>query len=657
MVSLLFFLAGLMVRRCVRVAAYQPRHRVPREQAQEGHLDVGQARWVPCTRAGCGRLASSGEAVGLATASAVRASTSASPLRFPHGWKIPDKEDAAYPAWLRDYSKAGRCISQVVRAVFRGIPMQEKECFMSTNFDIADRVMAHARARPGAPALKDDEVGLTYAQLIDRAVLVAGAVQARGVRPGDRVALILPNSAAFAVTAIGCLLAGAAFVPLSPDDPFSRVERLVSDCQPKVVVTASARQDVPLPPDVVGAQVVVFEELLQPSMVRTTRRLKPEQDAYIIYTSGTSGVPKGVRISRQAFATAVAASADAQDLDTNTRALCVAPFHFDGSYGTLFTTLVKGGCAVIPRRDELLYLARFFSAVLDEGITHVGMTPTYLRLLLDSPRVAKLKQSNLRSLGLGGEECLPEDVESIWGLCPQVRVFNRYGPTETAIEVTTYEVRRQDVRDGKVPLGFPHRGVSFHVADADSSVPKALNTTGELCIGGAQLMNGYWRDPGLTRSVLRRDVVPGQLVYKSGDLVWRDEEGRYFFGGRVDDVVKRRGVRISLAELDRTFGRVLGAGRVVCLAFGSGKETRVKAFVEGTEGEAASFYERAARELPTGVLPDEVVVLPTFPLGLSGKLDRQLLREMGKGSPKARSRRARDARDRFVAHVPASIFS
>lgn len=502
---------------------------------------------------------------------------------------------------------------------------------MTPSFDIPARVMAHAKARPWAPALKDDEVALSYSQLVDCAGQVARSLRSRGIMPGDRVVLLIPNSAAFPVAAIGCMLAGAVFVPLSPDDPSSRLQRLLDDCEPKVVVTAGQTQVAPLVGDLPGAKVARFEDLLEPGPALRRWHEDPDSDAYIIYTSGTSGDPKGARISRRAFGAAVAASARAQRLVNTTRSLCVSPFHFDGSYGTLFTTLAAGGCAVIPRRDQMLYLARFFTVVLDEAVTHVGMTPTYLRLLLASPRSARLRRSGLLSVGLGGEECLPDDVERIWRLCPGARVFNRYGPTETTIEVTTYEVRGQDVLAGRVPLGSPHRGVAFHIVSDNGSTVTAPGASGELYIGGAQLMSGYWRDPELTASVLRDDVVPGEVLYKSGDIVSRDEDGRYFFAGRADDVVKRQGVRISLTELDRALSRVLRGRRVVCLAVKSGMTTRIKAFVEGAMPDTAALYAEAASELPSAMLPDEVVALPALPLGSSGKLDRRRLLQEGEG--------------------------
>ena len=166
----------------------------------------------------------------------------------------------------------------------------------------------------------------------------------------------------------------------------------------------------------------------------------PERVAYAIYTSGTTGTPKGVLIGNAAFSAAVTAAVDALGLDQATRTLCVSPFHFDGSFGTLFPTLFAGGSVVIRPREALLFPRTFFNAVANEDITYTGFSPSYLRLLLASPQMGKLAGTTLEVVALGGEACSAADVEALWAAAPGLRVFNRYGPTETTIAVTHVEL-------------------------------------------------------------------------------------------------------------------------------------------------------------------------------------------------------------------------
>jgi acyl-coenzyme A synthetase/AMP-(fatty) acid ligase len=354
------------------------------------------------------------------------------------------------------------------------------------------------------------------------------------------------------------------------------------------------------------------------------RSLDNERDVYFIYTSGTTGFPKGVRVQEGAFRHAVVNAAEVLGLDDTTRALCVSSFHFDGSYGNLFPTLVAGGALVIPRREELLYLKRFYSSLQDDGINHTSFSPSYLRLLLSGRGLPALAGSQLRTMALGGEECVAEDVARLWELLPGLRVFNRYGPTETTIAVTTYEVTPADVASGRVPIGRPHPGVSFWLVGDDGALIDKPNRTGELYIGGKQLMRGYWGDDNLSESVLRRDVVPGEIVYKTGDLVYRDTRGLYVYVGRSDDVVKRNGVRISLSEVALALRRVEGVAGAVCLAIASSDRLAIAAFV-ATAVTEAEVRDGAKDFLPPSMVPDELVLVSSLPMTPSGKVDRQRL--------------------------------
>ena len=289
--------------------------------------------------------------------------------------------------------------------------------------------------------------------------------------------------------------------------------------------------------------------------------------AYAIYTSGTTGAPKGVLIGNAAFSAAVVATVAALGLDQTTRTLCVSPFHFDGSFGTLFPTLFAGGAVVIRPREALLFPRTFFNAVANEDITYTGFSPSYLRVLLSSPQVGKLAGTTLDVVALGGEACSAADVEALWAAAPGVRVFNRYGPTETTIAVTHVELTPGMVADGVVSMGRPHPGVDFHLVDESGHLVDGAGQVGELHIGGAQLMTGYWGAPGLTAEVLRTDVVEGRTLYRTGDLVYRTPEGDYVYVDRADRVIKRMGVRISLVELAEALRGLDGVTAATCVAY------------------------------------------------------------------------------------------
>jgi amino acid adenylation domain-containing protein len=487
---------------------------------------------------------------------------------------------------------------------------------------VLELVLAHALDHPGALALRDDYQALTYGELYERVTAFASGLAASGVRPGDRAAVYLENSATFVVAALGCLWLGAAFVPLSVNDPIGRIARIVADCKPALVVVRDH--------DKAGSQLRTRTATVDTVLGRTgptpTRALDAERDAYLIYTSGTTGVPKGVRVPERALRQSSVTTARLLSLEESTRALCVSSFHFDGSYGTVFPTLVAGGSLVIPKREDLLFLKRFYTAVREEGITHTSFSPSYLRLLVSSCLLGRLANSELQTLALGGEECVAEDVAELWAVLPDLRVFNRYGPTEATVAVTTYEIERRDVSGGKIPIGVPHDGVTFHVARPDGTLVDDHSEVGELYIGGEQLMRGYWGDGSLSRSVLRRDVVRGKVLYRTGDLVCRDAWGRYLYVGRADDVVKRNGVRISLGEVARSLRCVEGVTGALCLPVDLGGRLGIAAFVEAKPDVTVDeLLDATSADLPAAMRPDEVFLLGSLPMTTSGKVDRQRL--------------------------------
>ena len=497
-------------------------------------------------------------------------------------------------------------------------------------------VLRHAETQPGALALKDDEESLTYGELSERVAAVASGLAAMGVGPGDRVATLLPNSAAFVVAALGCLWVGAPFIPLSLEDPPARVERVLSDCDPKLVIVRGGQPSPSLaPPGVTAGQFVDIAGVLARAGDVPLMSGDPERDAYMIYTSGTTGAPKAVRAPERALVSAALAAAGGFGLDRSTRSLCVSSFHFDGSYGTIFPTLMTGGSLVIPKREDLLYLRGVFRVLLDDGITHTAFSPSYLRLLLSSSKLPALARSGLKTLGLGGEECLALDVARLWEVLPDLRVFNRYGPTEATIAVTTYEVSRADVASGRIPIGPPHEGARFYLVDDHGKVVEGAGTTAELCIAGDQLMSGYWGDEPYTSEMLRDDIIPGETVYKTGDLVLRDGAGSYFYAGRLDDVVKRNSVRISLTEVALALRRVEGVTAATCVLTDLDGRTGIAGFVEAPIDLTEQVLLDAVSEyLPAAMLPDEVFVVPTLPMTTSGKVDGARLRaEVGRKSP------------------------
>jgi D-alanine--poly(phosphoribitol) ligase subunit 1 len=491
-----------------------------------------------------------------------------------------------------------------------------------TNPSVLQAIIDRALTDPDHLAARDLDRELSYADLLEDVARLGAGLRVRGVNQGDRVALLVPNSVDFVTAALACLWVGAVFVPLAVTDPPSRLETVVADCKPALII-ASSDLDTELSP-LSDERRVAIDLLREENPAERSDTFGGV--AYMIYTSGTTGTPKGVQIGNEAFAAAVHSTVKALGLGPATRTLCVSPFHFDGSYANLFPTLISGGTVVIRPREALLYPRTFFNAVVREHINYVGFTPSYLRLLLASRRITDLTDSTLKTIALGGEAPSVADLRSLWSVAPAMRVFNRYGPTEATIAVTNVELTLDLIKGDAVTIGRPHPGVFFVLLDEEGRVVVEANQIGELYIGGVQLMSGYWADSVLTKEVLRSDVIPDEILYRTGDLVYRDKLGNYFYVDRADRVVKRSGVRISLVELSASMNRIEGVESAVCLNFDHGGELGIVAFVTA-DGKVTDveLRQRARTIIPDNMLPDRIERVSTLPLNGSNQLDESRL--------------------------------
>jgi acyl-coenzyme A synthetase/AMP-(fatty) acid ligase len=357
-----------------------------------------------------------------------------------------------------------------------------------------------------------------------------------------------------------------------------------------------------------------------------------ERPSYIVYTSGTTGKPKGVTIGSGAFEAAVMSSCEALNLNPSTRILSVSPFHFDGSFAILFPTLASGGTLIIRPQESLLFPRVFFDTIIAEMVTYTDFSPSYLHSLESSLQFDNLAMSDMEIISLGGEACSVSDVENLWAVAPEVRIFNCYGPTEATITVSLMKMTRSIVARGAIPLGKPNPGVQFYLVDELGHLIEEPLVTGELYIGGSQLMDGYWKSPELTEKVIHTDIVAGQRLYQIGDVVYLDSEGDYVYVNRADRVIKRGGVRISLLEISDVFRKIDEVSAATSIAFDDDGSLGIATFLVLTsEISHAELHGRARDLLPSSMLPDRIEVVESMPFTSSGKSDeRRLLSVAGR---------------------------
>ena len=500
-------------------------------------------------------------------------------------------------------------------------------------------VEAQAERDPGATAVVDAAERLGYGELLSRARAVAGALRGRGVERGDRVGVLLERSAGAPVAQLGVLLAGAAYVPLDPMHPPVRTATVLAGAGATAVLTDAGRRHL-LPP---GLAVLELDEAVAAAPVREPAIVAPGDLAYVVYTSGSTGQPKGVEVTHRNVVRLVDDPAYAE-LGAGTTMLHAASPAFDATTLEIWGPLANGGAVAClaeqPSPDAVA------AAIERWGVTTLWLTAGLFHELVDR-RPECL--SGVRQLLAGGDVLSPEHVRrALAALPPGGRLTNGYGPTETTTFATTHELRPGDPVDGPIPIGRPVQGTTCHVLDADGN-ELPVGAEGELAIGGDGVARGYRGDPELTAARFRPDPErPGERRYLSGDRVVRRPDGALEFRGRRDGQVKVRGVRVEPAEVEsvlRTHARVADAAVV---AFERApRDLALAAYVVAAAGtsapEAASLRAHASARLPAALVPSAWIPLRSLPLTANGKLDRARLPAPG-AEHLARPRR--DARPR-----------
>ncbi|MFJ6381175.1 non-ribosomal peptide synthase/polyketide synthase [Kitasatospora sp. NPDC092039] len=482
-------------------------------------------------------------------------------------------------------------------------------------------VEAAADRWPQAVALSAADRQLTYAEAEAHANRLAHRLIARGARPGETVALLLPRSADTVLAELAVAKTGAAFLPVDPHHPEERVEAMLRDAAPVLTLDAKEVAEL-LAADPAGAPGH------RPTDTDRGRPIDPDDPAYVIFTSGSTGTPKGVVVNHRGLAAFAAAEAEHYRLAPGDRVLAFATPSFDASVLELCLALPHGARLVVPEPGPLLG-AQLAALLRAERITHTLLPPAALATLpADTPGSLPA----LKTLIVGAEACGP-DLVARWA--PHHRMVNSYGPTEATVVATWSAPLTAD--GAAPPIGRPLPGTGAYVLDARLR-PVPDGVPGELWLSGPALARGYLGRPGLTAARFTADPYgpPGTRMYRTGDLVRRDRHGELHYLGRTDHQLKLRGHRIEAGEVEAVLTRhpaVLDA--VVSVREDEPGLPRLVAHLlaaPGTEPPTgAELRALAARSLPGHMVPAAFAVLERFPLTASGKTDRAALPAPGPG--------------------------
>ena len=494
-----------------------------------------------------------------------------------------------------------------------------------------------------------DNGSITYRELAGLADRMRDRLREMGLGPGDRVAIGMRKSIDAVAAIFGILKSGAAYVPLDPTAPAARSAYILNDCAVKAAVLeegvagrllAELAKLGAAPPAIVlegiggGHGLGMFlqrENEKRPATRRENAAVSQDALAYILYTSGSTGKPKGVMLSHGNAATFVDWCSATFQPNESDRFSSHAPFHFDLSILDIFVSIKHGATLVLIGEETAKEPGRLAPLISEQRITIWYSTPSILSLLVQYGKLQRHDYSSLRLVLFAGEVFPVKHLRALKGLIPAPRYFNLYGPTETNV-CTFYEIPAEIPQDRTEPspIGRACSHCRLMVVNEEGR-EVAAGGEGELCVGGPAVMRGYWNLPEQTGQAFLLDRS-GQRWYKTGDIVVKEADGNHLFIGRRDRMVKRRGYRVELGEIEAAL--YLNPAVQEAAAIGLHDEeqgVRIKAFLTCREGKRPSVIELkrfCVEHLPSYMIPDFFSFQNSLPKTSTDKLDYQRLKEL-----------------------------
>jgi amino acid adenylation domain-containing protein len=539
---------------------------------------------------------------------------------------------------------------------------------LADGITLLDLVGSHVTSDPGSIALVCGEERLTYAELWNRADLLAVRLQQAGVGPGTVVAIHLERGTALVTAIMAILKAGGCYLPLDPDYPPERLAYMVRDSGAQVLVCSGkmSRPELAARP---MTEIFIEEITATPPQRHAIPPVLPavddQQPAYLIYTSGSSGEPKGVMITHRNLLSSTLARRTYYQQDPGVF-LLLSSAAFDSSVAGIFWTLSSGGVLVLAEQHLEQDIQQLARSILRHGVTHTLCLPSLYAAILGYADSAMLQ--TLRTVILAGEPLPPSLLQQHRQRTTDTALHNEYGPTEATVWCCAYDTDAHDV-NVPIPIGRPVANTRIYILDRHAH-PVAVGTPGEIHIAGEGVAGGYLNKPDATAQKFISLKLGGRVerLYKSGDLGRYREDGNIEFLGRVDRQIKLRGYRIEPAEIEAALlMHAAVAEAVVLLATPAGQQgaipaaSRLAAFVTAAGpalGKPAVETTDALRRhlrghLPVYMIPADFHLLEEMPLLPNGKVDVRALLDLRLERPDAFAAAVapRNDRERLLAAI------
>lgn len=474
---------------------------------------------------------------------------------------------------------------------------------------------------PDNIAVVYEEKELTYRELNNKANQLAKALIEKGMKPGDIVGIILESSIEMIAGIVGILKAGGAYLPIDPKYPGKRIEYMINDCKADILVTSSKLAGIV---EFKGNTIFVDDEDIwignadNPSIVK-----KPDDLAYVMYTSGTTGKPKGI-LTTHSNVIRVVKNTNYINIDSSDVVLQTSNYAFDGSTFNIYAALLNGSKLVLL--ENVLEINKLISTIKNENVTVFFLTTQLFNALVDMD-INNLK--GVRKILFGGENASVAHVKKAVDCLGTDKLIHVYGPTESTVFATYYHIESVDANQKNIPIGVPLANTEVYILNKSQKL-QPFGLEGEIYISGEGLAKGYLNLDELTRDkFVENPFKKGALMYKTGDIGKINAEGNIEFVGRADQQVKVRGHRIEISEIEDQLIKYPGIDETLILVKEHEDSNRyLTAYVLSSEELVISdIINYLSVELPDYMIPAYFVQLNQWPLTPNGKIDRRALPE------------------------------
>jgi amino acid adenylation domain-containing protein len=511
-------------------------------------------------------------------------------------------------------------------------------------------IAEQAQKQPEALAIISGAERITYAALDEMANRVARLLISAGCKRGDRIALLLPKSIPAIASMLGSLKAGCIYVPVDTGSPAARVEKILHVCEPRCLLASDASADLlaPLlasrtsfrlgwlsfqqPKDTVPQCAFTWGDLHAVSGAPLDSGASIDDAVHILFTSGSTGIPKGVVITHSNIAHFLEWALSYFGIASGQRISCQPPLHFDLSTFDVYGTLKAGAELHLVPPETGLLPHKVADFIRRHELTQWFSVPSVLKYMCQFDVVRQGDFPFLDRLLWCGEALPTPVLIYLMRKLPHVTFTNLYGPTEATIASSYYTVRQCPANDkSDIPIGVPCGGEQLMILD-ESLSPVPTCEVGDLYIGGVGLSPGYWNDPEKTKAAFFSDSIRGR-IYKTGDLARKGEDGLFHLLGRADSQIKSRGYRIELGEIEAALSTtgLLRESAVVAIRSGGFEGTIICcAYVPPPDSNVSpvDLKTRLAELLPYYMIPAQWMAMESLPLNGNGKVDRPRLRQL-----------------------------